>query len=229
MKTTTRWSSSKTSKCSQCANITWFRSLGVSPSATYQTKRSLVWANSRVLLRFSRAVYRFRKEWQRTLPRLLIKCYRLLALASWSRLLIWLVKLLFAKKTFNLTLNLFSISFSFLFSSIAIVVVHDYERQVSAQQAGFSCKLLIKNHSFFTGIQKVNSKTVTSVMLGEFKKDPKTRDEFFRLVRTWISLIRSCCDCITCKPTQFPLSTRPFKCWSKLFSSRFLFIIFKVQ
>ncbi|CRL06695.1 CLUMA_CG019474, isoform A [Clunio marinus] len=34
------------------------------------------------------------------------------------------------------------------------------------------------------GIQKVNSKTVTSVMVGEFKKDPKTRDEFFRLVRT---------------------------------------------
>lgn len=34
------------------------------------------------------------------------------------------------------------------------------------------------------GVQKVNAKTVTSVMLGEFKKDPKTRDEFFRLVRT---------------------------------------------
>lgn len=36
----------------------------------------------------------------------------------------------------------------------------------------------------FAGVQKVNSKTVTSVMLGEFKKDARTRDEFFRLVRT---------------------------------------------
>lgn len=33
------------------------------------------------------------------------------------------------------------------------------------------------------GIQKINSKTVTSVMIGELKKDPK-RDEFFRLIRS---------------------------------------------
>lgn len=43
---------------------------------------------------------------------------------------------------------------------------------------------LYKKLMCFLGVQKVNSKTVTSVMLGEFKKDPKTRDEFFRLVRT---------------------------------------------
>uniref|UniRef100_A0A8C4ZH46 GTP cyclohydrolase 1 n=1 Tax=Gadus morhua TaxID=8049 RepID=A0A8C4ZH46_GADMO len=33
------------------------------------------------------------------------------------------------------------------------------------------------------GVQKMNSKTVTSTMLGVFREDPKTRDEFLTLIR----------------------------------------------
>ncbi|XP_048841588.1 GTP cyclohydrolase 1-like [Brienomyrus brachyistius] len=33
------------------------------------------------------------------------------------------------------------------------------------------------------GVQKTNSKTVTSTMLGVFRDDPKTRDEFLKLIR----------------------------------------------
>ncbi|XP_031592193.1 GTP cyclohydrolase 1 [Oreochromis aureus] len=34
------------------------------------------------------------------------------------------------------------------------------------------------------GVQKMNSKTVTSTMLGNFREDPKTRDEFLRLIKS---------------------------------------------
>ena len=34
------------------------------------------------------------------------------------------------------------------------------------------------------GVQKINSKTVTSCMLGTFRDDPKTRSEFLTLVRS---------------------------------------------
>ncbi|KAI5703929.1 hypothetical protein M8J76_014580 [Diaphorina citri] len=34
------------------------------------------------------------------------------------------------------------------------------------------------------GVQKINSKTVTSTMLGQFRDDPKTREEFLNLVNT---------------------------------------------
>lgn len=34
------------------------------------------------------------------------------------------------------------------------------------------------------GVQKINSKTVTSAMLGNFREDPKTREEFLTFVRT---------------------------------------------
>ncbi|XP_006894405.1 PREDICTED: GTP cyclohydrolase 1 [Elephantulus edwardii] len=34
------------------------------------------------------------------------------------------------------------------------------------------------------GVQKMNSKTVTSTMLGVFREDPKTREEFLTLVRS---------------------------------------------
>ncbi|KAG5676981.1 hypothetical protein PVAND_006772 [Polypedilum vanderplanki] len=34
------------------------------------------------------------------------------------------------------------------------------------------------------GVQKINSKTLTSVMVGEFRTNQKTRDEFFRLARS---------------------------------------------
>ena len=33
------------------------------------------------------------------------------------------------------------------------------------------------------GVQKLNSKTVTSHMLGEFRADPKTRQEFLSLIK----------------------------------------------
>lgn len=33
------------------------------------------------------------------------------------------------------------------------------------------------------GVQKINSKTVTSTMLGVFREDPKTREEFLSLIR----------------------------------------------
>lgn len=33
------------------------------------------------------------------------------------------------------------------------------------------------------GVQKINSKTITSTMLGVFRDDPKTREEFLNLVR----------------------------------------------
>ncbi|XP_033621093.1 GTP cyclohydrolase 1 [Fukomys damarensis] len=34
------------------------------------------------------------------------------------------------------------------------------------------------------GVQKINSKTVTSTMLGVFREDPKTREEFLTLIRS---------------------------------------------
>ena len=34
------------------------------------------------------------------------------------------------------------------------------------------------------GVQKTTSKTVTSTMLGVFREDPKTREEFLTFVRT---------------------------------------------
>ena len=34
------------------------------------------------------------------------------------------------------------------------------------------------------GVQKTSSKTVTSSMLGTFRDDPKTREEFLTFVRT---------------------------------------------
>ncbi len=33
------------------------------------------------------------------------------------------------------------------------------------------------------GVQKINSRTVTSCMLGVFREDPKTRSEFLGLIR----------------------------------------------
>lgn len=39
------------------------------------------------------------------------------------------------------------------------------------------------------GVQKINSKTVTSTMLGVFREDPKTREEFLSLIRWWKNLI----------------------------------------
>jgi len=33
------------------------------------------------------------------------------------------------------------------------------------------------------GVQKLHSKTVTSAMLGEFRKDPKSREEFMSLIQ----------------------------------------------
>lgn len=34
------------------------------------------------------------------------------------------------------------------------------------------------------GVQKINSKTITSTMLGAFRDDPKTREEFMNLVNS---------------------------------------------
>lgn len=34
------------------------------------------------------------------------------------------------------------------------------------------------------GVQKINANTMTSCMLGEFKSDPRTRDEFLSLIKT---------------------------------------------
>jgi GTP cyclohydrolase I len=33
------------------------------------------------------------------------------------------------------------------------------------------------------GVQKLNAKTTTSCMLGTFREDPRTREEFLNLVR----------------------------------------------
>jgi GTP cyclohydrolase I len=33
------------------------------------------------------------------------------------------------------------------------------------------------------GVEKINSKTVTSCMLGEFRENPKTRSEFLNLIK----------------------------------------------
>ena len=38
------------------------------------------------------------------------------------------------------------------------------------------------------GVQKQNSTTVTSAVLGSFRDDPKTRDEFLRLIQNGSSL-----------------------------------------
>lgn len=34
------------------------------------------------------------------------------------------------------------------------------------------------------GVQKTSSKSITSTMLGVFREDPKTREEFLNLIRT---------------------------------------------
>jgi GTP cyclohydrolase I len=34
------------------------------------------------------------------------------------------------------------------------------------------------------GVQKLQSKTITSTMLGAFREDPKSRDEFLSLIRS---------------------------------------------
>ncbi|KAG7242689.1 hypothetical protein INR49_020062 [Caranx melampygus] len=44
------------------------------------------------------------------------------------------------------------------------------------------------------GVQKMNSKTVTSTMLGVFREDPKTRDEFLTLIRIIIPANEHCED-----------------------------------
>ena len=33
------------------------------------------------------------------------------------------------------------------------------------------------------GVQKINSRTITSTMLGVFRDDPKTREEFLALIK----------------------------------------------
>jgi len=33
------------------------------------------------------------------------------------------------------------------------------------------------------GVQKLQSKTITSAMLGELRRDPKSRDEFLNLIK----------------------------------------------
>lgn len=33
------------------------------------------------------------------------------------------------------------------------------------------------------GVQKINSKTITSTMLGAFREDQKTREEFLNLIK----------------------------------------------
>jgi len=33
------------------------------------------------------------------------------------------------------------------------------------------------------GVQKINSQTITSTMLGVFREDPKTREEFLSLIK----------------------------------------------
>ena len=33
------------------------------------------------------------------------------------------------------------------------------------------------------GVQKINSKTITSCMIGVFREDPKTREEFLTLIK----------------------------------------------
>lgn len=45
MKIMTRWSWWRTSKCSQCVNIIWYRSMEKFPSAIYQVKRFSASAN----------------------------------------------------------------------------------------------------------------------------------------------------------------------------------------
>uniref|UniRef100_A0A3B4W9X0 GTP cyclohydrolase 1 n=1 Tax=Seriola lalandi dorsalis TaxID=1841481 RepID=A0A3B4W9X0_SERLL len=45
-------------------------------------------------------------------------------------------------------------------------------------------KLASFSHMCMTmrGVQRINAKTVTSVLLGTFRQDPKTREEFFSLI-----------------------------------------------
>lgn len=66
------------------------------------------------------------------------------------------------------------------------------------------------------GVQKMNSKTVTSTMLGVFREDPKTRDEFLTLIRSWggrrgfsSSSCGLCCQSDSFSSFLFPVQTTP--------------------
>ena len=67
-------------------------------------------------------------------------------------------------------------------SGVGVVVEACHMCMVSSNNRHHRC---IMTHcvQVMRGVQKINSKTVTSSMLGVFRDDPKTRTEFLSLVK----------------------------------------------
>ena len=70
-------------------------------------------------------------------------------------------------------------------SGVGVVVEACHMCMVGYQHLFHSSNETEKFHHFqvMRGVQKINSKTVTSSMLGVFRDDPKTRTEFLALVK----------------------------------------------
>lgn len=66
-------------------------------------------------------------------------------------------------------------------SSVSLLRFGSMHVNVHANLCVFPCRHMCM---VMRGVQKMNSKTVTSTMLGVFREDPKTRDEFLTLIRS---------------------------------------------
>ncbi|KAF2974134.1 hypothetical protein EK904_004819 [Melospiza melodia maxima] len=66
-----------------------------------------------------------------------------------------------------------------------IVEIYSRRLQEALQPAGVGVVVEATHMCMvMRGVQKMNSKTVTSTMLGVFREDPKTREEFLTLIRS---------------------------------------------
>lgn len=72
-------------------------------------------------------------------------------------------------------------------AGVGVVIEATYELDLYSIKSNYFC--LIRHMCMTTrGVQKSQSKTITSAMLGVFREDPKTREEFLTLIKHWSHL-----------------------------------------